>query len=141
MTPDPGSIMWRAAARAVMKFAVIPDQRDPLYVPARDEVEGDVDAARLGGHSPGVLVDGLLVEGVEFGHLGRPASGSDVLGDRLERLAGASGEEDPGALAGEGPGNAAADPSGGAVYDGVLVLKQQLHPPSIGLPWIVLRGR
>src|SRR5215212_8034228 len=131
MTPDPCSIMRRAAARAVMKFAVIPvvmgrtkstvvmsTSGIPCTSP-RDGVEGHVDAADPRRHGLGVLV-----EGVEFGHLRRPASGRDVGGDCLERRAGATGEEDPRALPGEGPGDAAADTPTGAVDNGVLVLEQ-----------------
>src|SRR5215218_5918703 len=131
MTPDPCSIMRRAAARAVMKFAVIPvvmgrtkstvvmsTSGIPCTSP-RDEVEGHVDAADPRRHGLGVLVDC-----VEFGHLRRPASGRDVGGDCLERRAGATGEEDPRALPSEGPGDAAADTPTGAVDNGVLVLEQ-----------------
>ena len=41
-----------------------------------------------------MLVDGLFVEGVEYGNLGSTAIGFDCFGDRLQRLAGAPGEED-----------------------------------------------
>jgi hypothetical protein len=56
-----------------------------------------------------VLVDRPFVEGVDHGDLGRAPCGSDLPSDRLERLPGASGEEDPGALPREGPGDAAAE--------------------------------
>ena len=69
-----------------------------------------------------MLVHGLLVEGVEDGHLGGPAIGLDVVGDRLQRLAGATDEEDPRALAGELPGDRAADGPTRTVDHGVLVL-------------------
>jgi hypothetical protein len=128
--------MWRAAVRAVMKAAVTPggdgtdevgdghvDQRGPLHVPAGDEVERHVEAAGLGGPGVRVLVDGLLVEGVDLGDLGLPASGGGVGGDRLEGVAGAPGQEDPGALTGEGAGHLAADRPAGPVDDGALALQ------------------
>ena len=49
------------------------------------------------------------VEGVEGGNLGRAARGPDVLGDRFKLLAGAPGEEDPGAFAGVLPGDRTTD--------------------------------
>ena len=48
-----------------------------------------------------MLVHGLLVEGVEHGHLGGTAISFDVVGDRFEILAGAVGEEDARSLTGE----------------------------------------
>jgi hypothetical protein len=98
------------------------DQRDTLHVPARNEVEGHVDASRLRNHIPGVLVYGPLVEGVEDGHLGRAARAPDISGYRLERLAGTAGEEDAYALAGELPGDRAANGPASAVDDRVPVL-------------------
>src|SRR3712207_9402848 len=56
-----------------------------------------------------------------------PPSAAILLGDRLERLPGAPGEEDARALPGEGPGNATAYPSASAVDDGVLTFEQQFH--------------
>jgi len=58
-----------------------------------------------------VLVHGLLVEGVQYGHLGGTAICFDVVGDRFEILAGAAGEEDARSLTGELPGDRAADGS------------------------------
>jgi hypothetical protein len=52
-----------------------------------------------------MLLHSVLVEGVEDGHLRRSARGLDVLGDRLELLAGATDEEDASALLGELPGS------------------------------------
>src|SRR6266567_4463973 len=101
MTPDPCSVIRRAAARAVRNCEV-----------------------------------GPVVESVDLGHIGGPAVGRDVGGDRLQWLAGAAGEEDPGPLPSEGPGDAAADPSAGAVDDGVLVLEQHLDPP---VEWAAIR--
>lgn len=65
-----------------------------LDVPRCDEVERHVDAARLRGHSPDVLVDRLLVQGVDRGPLGRPAGGREVLRDRVKLLRRASHERD-----------------------------------------------
>jgi hypothetical protein len=78
----------------------------------------------MGNHLPGVLVYGLLVEGVEDGHLRRSACGLNVLGDRLKLLAGAPREEDPGSLVGEGASDRAADRAASSVDHGVLVLQQ-----------------
>ena len=40
-----------------------------------------------------MLVDRLLVEGVDLGGLRRCAGGADLLGDRLERRPGAAGQK------------------------------------------------
>jgi hypothetical protein len=68
-----------------------------------------------------VLVDGLLVEGVEHSHLGGTAICFDVVSDRFEILAGATYEEYARSLTGELPGDRAADGSSPAVDDSVLV--------------------
>jgi hypothetical protein len=69
-----------------------------------------------------VLFHGLLVEGVEHGHLGGTATCFDVVGDSLEILAGATDEEDARSLTGELPGDRATNGSSPAVDYGVLVL-------------------
>jgi hypothetical protein len=94
-----------------------------LHVPARDEVEGHVDATFLGSHGPGVLVDSLLVEGVEDGHLCQATRGGDVGGDRLQRLAGAAGKKDPRAFPGELFGDRAAYGSAPSVDHGVFAFE------------------
>jgi hypothetical protein len=55
------------------------DQRGALHVATVDQVEGDIDAAGLGGHGLRVRVDGRLVEGVEDGHLGTHRPGDEVV--------------------------------------------------------------
>jgi hypothetical protein len=49
------------------------DEGSPLGLEAGDQVEGDVDAAGLGGDGLDVRVHRPLVGGVEDGHLGRTA--------------------------------------------------------------------
>jgi hypothetical protein len=51
----------------------------------------------------------MFVEGVEHGDLGGTAIGFDGVGDRLQRLAGATGEEDARAFSGELSGDRAPD--------------------------------
>jgi hypothetical protein len=72
-------------------------------------VEGDVDASGLLGHGVGVLLDGFLVQSVDLRHLGDSPRGGDLVGHLVERLPGATGEEDVCPLAGEGTGNRTAD--------------------------------
>src|SRR5215212_8564209 len=104
-------------------------ERRPLDVPDRDEVEGDVDTSSARGHSVSVLVDGLLVEGIDLRRLGPSSSGADLLGHLLEALKGTTGEEDLGPLAGEGTGDRTTNLSSASVDDGVLVLEQHSRPP------------
>jgi hypothetical protein len=56
-----------------------------------DHVHRDLDPPSLSGDGVGVLVDGLLVERVYLGGLGRPSRRADLLGDLLERRPGAAG--------------------------------------------------
>ncbi len=70
-----------------------------------------------------MLVNGLLVEGIDSRRLGRPSSGADLLGHLLEALQGSTGEGDPRALAGEGAGEGGADLPSTAVDHGALVLE------------------
>jgi len=104
------------------------DQRDPLNVPDRDGVEGDVDASCLRSHGADVLLDGPLVERVDSSRLGHGSGGGDLLGHRVERGHGTTGEEDLRPLAGEGTGNRTTYGTAPSVDHSVLVLKQHVHP-------------
>src|SRR5215207_2852005 len=109
-------------------------ERDQLHVPDRDGVEGDVDAPRLLRYGLSMLLDGLLVEGVYSGRLGRSPRGGDLLSHRFDLGKRAAGEKDPRPLAGEGTGDGAADRSSRPVNHRVLGLEQHFRPPlSIGL--------
>jgi hypothetical protein len=88
-----------------------------LAVAPEDEGERDVDAARLGGHGLGVLVDGALVGGIDHSGVGAAAGGGDLSGDAFERLERAAGEEHGGALAGERPRYGGPEGAAGAVDD------------------------
>ncbi len=72
------------------------DQRDAQDVGVGDAepVERDVDPSRPVDHRLQVLVQRLLVERVDLGGLGRPAGGDDLLGEHLDRVEPATGEED-----------------------------------------------
>jgi hypothetical protein len=48
-----------------------------------------------------VGVDGLLVQGVDHGHLGLPAGSGALAGHLVEPPTGAPAQEDPGPIAGE----------------------------------------
>jgi hypothetical protein len=58
-------------------------ERRPLEVSVGDEVDGDVDAPGPLGQGVGVLINGLLVEGIDSRSLGRPSRGADLLGHLL----------------------------------------------------------
>ena len=100
--------------------------RSPVHVRVRDQVEGDVDPAGLRSHGVGMLIDRLLVERIDLGRLGRPTGRADLLGDLLESLPGAAGEEDLRSLAGEGACDRTADRPARSVDHGVLVLEQHV---------------
>ncbi len=55
-------------------------ERRSLYVPDRDEVEGDVDTSSTRDHGVSVLVDGLLVDGIDLRRLSHSSSGADLSG-------------------------------------------------------------
>ncbi len=104
-------------------------QRKPLHVSERDQVEGDVDAPGLAGHSVDIRVDGLLIERVDAGGLGHAAGRADLSGDLVELGPGASGQEDPGPFAGEGAGHRRADRAARSVDHSGLALQQHVDPP------------
>src|SRR5918995_3370645 len=104
-------------------------ERRPLYVPDRDEVEGDVDTSSARGHGVSVLVDRRLVDGIDLRRLCHSSSRADLLGHLLEALEGSTGEEHSGSLAGEGASDRAPHLSPTSVDHGVLALKQHFRPP------------
>ena len=67
-----------------------------------------------------MLLDGLLVEGIEDRHLPSAAGSRDLLGHCLEVLAVAPGQEDRGPLAGDLLGDCSADRPTGSVDDAFL---------------------
>src|SRR4029077_5001590 len=92
-----------------------------------DEVERDVDPARFRDHVLDVTLYRALVQGVELGHLGRPASGLDVLRHGVERRARTSDQKDARPFASKGPSDASAYPSACAVDDCRLALEKSRH--------------
>jgi hypothetical protein len=91
-----------------------------------DGVERDVETARSLDHGAEVLVDGLLVEGVDLGRLGDAAGSHDLFGDGIDLRHVASCQEEPRSFACEGAGDGAADRTPGGIDDGSLVLKQHV---------------
>src|SRR5829696_5807322 len=127
--------MWRAAARAVRNSLV--KSSSSISAIGFPCAEGCVIAFIEMSIPPASAVTAsacsstaFLVERVDHRRLGRPACGADLSRDRIERLTGPAGEEDPRSLAGEGARHGATDGSGGAVDHGVLALEEHLSPPS-----------
>jgi hypothetical protein len=113
-----------------------------MNVSVADRVEGHVNAPRLLGHGGGVLVDGLLIESIDFRRLGRSTCGGDFRGHPVEHRESTAGKEDFRPLAGEGAGHGPTDYAAPSIDHGVLVLEQHAHPPicrsdsrSPGLIW------
>jgi hypothetical protein len=109
------------------------DERGALDVGPGHQVERHVDAAGRRDDLGDVVVDRLLVEGVEHGHRGRAAVRIDVTRDRVQRIAGAAHERDRRALPGVRPGHGPADPPAGPVDDRRLAFQHTSHrcrPPS-----------
>jgi hypothetical protein len=84
-------------------------ERRPLHVKDANGVECDVDATRLRRHRIGVLVDGSLVERIDFGDLGPSSRGGDVPSHCVELGATAAGKEHRRSLTCEGASYRAAD--------------------------------
>src|SRR5262245_18267189 len=118
------------------------DQWRALDIAHRDQVERDVEAARVGDDSFGVRVDRILVEGVDLGGGDAPAAGPDLVRQPIQRRLRPPREVDGGPLAREAASDRAPDRAGGAVDDGVLVLEQHEHPLANGTRWfsVPLRG-
>jgi hypothetical protein len=76
-----------------------------------------------------VLVHRALVERVDLGDVGHAARRGHLGRHGLEWRERATGQEEPGALAGEGLGDAAAHAAAGAVDHDVLVLENSSHGP------------
>src|SRR5215204_7332922 len=100
-----------------------------LNIVIQDCVEGDVDASSLLGHGGGVILDGLLVQGIDLRRLGHSASRGNLLGHLIERLTGSTGEKHFSPFAGKCAGHRAADRASPSVDYGVLVLEQHLGTP------------
>jgi len=88
-----------------------------------DRVERDVDAACLTDDVPQIPVHRLLVENVDFGHLGGAVGGHDVLGDRFDRCPVPPGEKQPAPLSREAACDRTADRASGSVDHRDLVLQ------------------
>jgi hypothetical protein len=140
ITPEPCCTIWRAAACPVTYADRAPEEIGarksstsisssgvPWTSPREDEVEGDVEAARLLDDRRHERADRGGVERVDDRDVRAAAVGGDVGGDGLERGAGAAGEVDRRPFAGEGPGDAAAETTGGAVDDRVLACEECAH--------------
>src|SRR5262245_17528651 len=84
-------------------------------------VQSDVDAAGLGRHGRGVVVDGAFVQGVDPGDV---CGVSDVAGDSVQLGPRSPGEKDAGAFSSTGASDGAADRATASVDQGVLVLQQ-----------------
>ena len=74
-------------------------------------------------HGTDILVNSLLVEGIDDGGVRCAAIPSDLVGNLVKLCLGAAGEEDSGSLAGEGMSNGTADRTARTVDHGNLVLQ------------------
>jgi hypothetical protein len=101
-------------------------ERRALHVLDVDEIERDVQTARLGDDPVGEGIHGSLVQGIHDGSFGRSAGRADRFGHCLQRRRGPPGQEHPGTRAGEGSGHHAPDGAGSAVDDRVPVLQQHV---------------
>jgi hypothetical protein len=116
ITPEPRKIMCRPGGKEMCRSAgqdraheVLARhlyERDQLYVPDRDGVEGDMDAPGTRGHSVSMFVDRRLVERIDLCRLGHSSRRGDLLPPR-RALRGYGREEHPGSLAGESAGDGA----------------------------------
>src|SRR5205823_15056232 len=87
-------------------------QQRLLDICVGDEVERDIDGAGLLNHRIDILVNHLLVEGIDHVSVRSAAMRADLVGDLVERSQGATGEENPGSLVSKGTGHCTADPTG-----------------------------
>jgi hypothetical protein len=90
-----------------------------LDVRDADRIQRDVDAAGLGRDGVGVLGHRFFIERIDLRHVS-----GNFTGDLVERGAGATGEENPGALTGECARHRAAYRACAAVDDRRLAFKQ-----------------
>jgi hypothetical protein len=89
ITPEPRKIMCRRPGGKEMCRSAGQDrthevlarhlyERDQLYVPDRDGVEGDMDAPGTRGHSVSMFVDRRLVERIDLCRLGHSSRRGDL---------------------------------------------------------------
>src|SRR5258708_987628 len=91
--------------------------------PGAGRVELDVDASSLLNDPVEILVNGAVVEGVEYRVAGPAARFIDPPCDGIESAAGPAGEEDLGALGTERPGHSRPDRASSTEHNGALVLQ------------------
>src|SRR6266540_2913684 len=108
----------------------IPLDREQLRVSVDLVSARDVQRGRR--YCLGVLVDGLLVEGVQLGDLGGSAGAADLPRHVLQLAQRPAGEIQFRPLAGEGDGDGAPDRAARAVDHGIPVLQQHFPPPRVG---------
>src|SRR5215470_7372950 len=98
-------------------------QRDALNPLLRDSdrIERNIDGPRLAGYAGGVVLDGLLVEGVDRGSFGPAAGNADLGGQCLGHGLAPRGHEEARPLTSEGARQGAADGTGGTIDDRILV--------------------
>src|SRR5215218_2517165 len=105
------------------------DERDQLYVLDRDGIEGNIYAPRSLHHLADMLLDGLLVQGVDLCGLGHSSSRGYLLRNLVERSDSASCEENSGSLTSVRRGHRAPYLSSTSVDHCGLALEQHVHPP------------
>ena len=98
------------------------DQRNALDIPSHDEVETHVDAAGVQEHRQDVLLDSLLIKGIEYSPFRRPPFRRDLIHQRIELLLRSAHEKNLGTVACEGSSYAAADSTAATVNDRVRSL-------------------
>jgi hypothetical protein len=76
-----------------------------------------------------MLLDRLLVEGIDHGHLSGSASGCNFCSNPLKLLTSAPGQKDPGAFASEGQRHTPADPPCPSINDSILILSSIFFLP------------
>lgn len=139
ITPDPCAIMHRAAARAVTKLlrrpvigacsrssVVISTSGVPCTSPRLTRLN-DTSTLPVRATTSSTCVDRGLVQRVNDGHVRGAARRLDVLGDRLQWLAGTAGQEHLRPVPRERVGHGAADAPARAVDDRVPTFQQRAH--------------
>jgi len=96
----------------------------PLHIGESDQVERDVDAARLIDDRGEVGLDALWIGRIYLRRAGLPAGSDDLARDRVERVECAPRQEDPSSLPRENPSHGAAYMAPAAIEDRGLVLEQ-----------------
>src|SRR5215218_9618944 len=140
MTPEPCSVMYLAAAREPHGAKAPRDRLLEVFVAHLEhggaqvvgvgyDVEGDIKASAGADHRPGVLLDLMLVEGVQPRRLGLPPCVADPVGYLLQSGKGPTRQVDRRSLAGEGARYGPAYHPAAPIDHGVFVLKQHVRPP------------